>query len=147
MSQQPGDYSVQDIFPQMKKKCVIIESTKGEALDTKWSCTEIFLVWTMSISWYKICFLSDLSGRVEGRGSGDILVVSSVQLDSLINSPSDSSLAHLMVSPGSEQPDVISHPEKSRKKKKKKRKTKSQEPFQTEHIPLCPLLQADVCSR
>lgn len=121
MSQQPGDYSVQDIFPQMKKKCVIIESTKGEALDTKWSCTEIFLVWTMSISWYKICFLSDLSGRVEGRGSGDILVVSSVQLDSLINSPSDSSLAHLMVSPGSEQPDVISHPEKSRKKKKKKK--------------------------
>lgn len=75
-----------------------------------------------------------MEGRAEERGPGDVLVVSSVvQLGSLIKSRYDSSIAHLVVSSGSEQSDVISCPEKLRK-------TKSQKPFQTEHTPLVPII-------
>lgn len=64
---------------------------------------------------------------MEGRGADGLVISSIVQLGSLTQSH-DSSIAHLVVSSGSEQSDVISCPEKLRK-------TKSQKPFQTEHAP------------
>lgn len=65
---------------------------------------------------------------MEGREADGLVASSIVQLGSLTQSHYDSSIAHLMVSSGSEQSDVISCPEKLRK-------TKSQKPFQTEHAP------------